>query len=470
MSPLRVRLFAVVGFLCGGAHALAAQAAEPGALVGTVMDSVHNAGLAGARVSLSRLSISYEFTRFAVTDSLGHFKFERLVPGPYAVDFDSPLLESLEVGGTARMTTIVSRGTAIVDLAIPSGATLRTMACPGVAFASRTGALVGAITDAETEQPLAGAEVFAAWSEHTVDSATSTVAPELRTVRVTSDASGQYRMCGVPTGEWLVVQVQRYGRAGAAIRTTMTDSVGVAVLNLSFSGATALSLATSVGTGDGSPAPMVAGSAALTGIVRNRAGEGIAGVEVRLLSTAAAARTNDRGEYLLTGLPAGTHEVEVRQVGYSVIRRPVELRSSRRMRHDIRLERVVSLDSITVSARRSSLYAEFETRRRESIDGKFLTEADVLRIRPTFTSDILYLNPSFRVLGQGPDAKVISSRGGGVGNCPAIIVIDDIEATSINEVEPSQIAAMEFYAGAPGAPFKHKSNQGCGTIMIWTKR
>ena len=434
------------------------------------MDSVHNAGLARARVSLTRLGISYEFTRFAITDSLGHFKFEQLVPGAYAVDFESPLLESLEVGGTARLTTIVSRGTAIVDLAIPSGSTLRALACPGLAFPNRTGALVGAITDAETEQPIAGAEVVAAWSEHTTDSATSSIAPELRTARVMSDASGQYRMCGVPTGEWIVVQVQRSGRAGAAIRTTMTDAVGVAVQHLSFSGASAFSLASSVADLNASPLPVIGGSAALTGIVRDGGGQGLSGVEVRILNTAAVARTNDRGEYLLTGLPSGTQEVEVRQLGYGVIRRPIELRSSRRMRHDIRLDRLVALDSMRVTARRASLYAEFETRRRESIDGKFLTEADVVRVRPKFTSDMVYLNPSFRVLGQGPDAKIISSRGGLQGNCEALIVIDDVEAATINEVAPPEIAAMELYPATAGAPFKHKSKYGCGTIMIWTKR
>ena len=177
-----------------------------------------------------------------------------------------------------------------------------------------------------------------------------------------------------------------------------------------------------------------------------------------------------RGEYLLTGLPAGTQEVEVRQLGYAVIRRPVELRNAQRMRHDVRLDRVVSLDSIKVNARRPSVYAEFETRRRESIDGKFLTEADIVRVQPKFTSDIVYLNPSFHVLGQGPGAKIISSRGGLQGNCETLIVIDDIEAATINEVSPAQIAAMEFYPATAGAPFKHKSKYGCGTIMIWTKR
>jgi hypothetical protein len=456
--------------LCGGGRSLAAQSAEPGALVGTVMDSVHSAGLSGARVSLTRLGIAYEFTRFAFTDSLGHFKFEHLVPGPYAVDFESPLLESLEVGGTARLTSITPRATAIVDLAIPSRATLRTMACPGVGFTARTGALVGVITDADTERPIAGADVVAAWTEHTVDSSANSMAPELRSVRVTSDAAGQYHMCGVTTGEWLLVQVQQFGRAGAAVRTTMTDAVGVAVLNLSFSGTTAYSLASSTGDVNAAPAPIIAGSAALTGIVRDGSGNGVSGAEVRVLSTAAFARTDNHGEYLLTALPAGTQEVEIRQLGYVVIRQPIELRNSVRMRHDIRLDRVVSLDSIKVNARRSSVYAEFETRRRESIDGKFLTEAEIVRVQPKFTSDIVYLNPSFRVLGQGPDAKVISSRGGLQGNCETLIVIDDIEAATINEVSPPQIAAMEFYPATAGAPFKHKSKYGCGTIMIWTKR
>jgi hypothetical protein len=218
------------------------------------------------------------------------------------------------------------------------------------------------------------------------------------------------------------------------------------------------------------PAPIIAGSAALTGIVRDGSGNGVSGAEVRVLSTAAFARTDNHGEYLLTALPAGTQEVEIRQLGYVVIRQPIELRNSVRMRHDIRLDRVVSLDSIKVNARRSSVYAEFETRRRESIDGKFLTEAEIVRVQPKFTSDIVYLNPSFRVLGQGPDAKVISSRGGLQGNCETLIVIDDIEAATINEVSPPQIAAMEFYPATAGAPFKHKSKYGCGTIMIWTKR
>ena len=469
MSSSRVRSIALL-ILCAGGRALDAQSVEPGALVGTVMDSVHKAGLAGARVSLTRLGIAYEFTRFAVTDSLGHFKFERLVPGPYAVDFESPLLESLEVGGTARLTSVAPRATAIVDLAIPSKETLRGLACPGVTFSARDGVLTGVITDADTEQPIAGADVVAAWSEHTVDSSTSSMAPELRTARVTSDAAGQYRMCGVTTGEWLLVQVQRFGRAGAAIRTTMTDAVGVAVLNLSFSGATAFSLASSAGDVNAAPAPSIAGAAALTGIVRDGAGDGVSGAEVRILSTAAFTRTNDRGEYLLTGLPAGTQELEVRQIGYAVFRRPMELRNAIRIRHDVRLDRVVSLDSIKVNARRSSVYAEFETRRRESIDGKFLTEADLVRVQPKFTSDIVFLNPSFRVLGQGPNAKIISSRGGLQGNCETLIVIDDIEAATINEVSPPQIAAMEFYPATAGAPFKHKSKYGCGTIMIWTKR
>jgi hypothetical protein len=470
VSSVRVRLLALLLAVGGSAQALAAQAVEPGALVGTVMDSVHHRGLAGARVSLTRLGIAYEFTRFAITDSLGHFKFERLVPGPYAVDFESALLESLEVGGTARMTTIASNATAIVDLAIPSGTTLRGMACPGVTFPDRTGALTGIVMDAESDQPIAGAEVVAAWSEHTVDSTTNSMTPELRTARVTTDASGQYRMCGVTTGEWLLVQVQHFGRAGAPIRTTMEDAVGVVVLNLSFSGATAVSLASSVNDVNATPAPTVGGSAALTGIVRDASDNAVRGAEVRILNTSALGRTNDRGEYLLTGLPAGTQEIEVRQLGYTVIRRPIELRNSVRMRHDVRLDRIVTLDSIAVNARRSSVYAEFETRRRESIDGKFLTETDIVRVQPKFTSDIVYLNPSFRVIGQGPDAKIISSRGGLQGNCETLIVIDDIESATINEVSPPQIAAMEFYPATAGAPFKHKSKYGCGTIMIWTKR
>jgi hypothetical protein len=42
--------------------------------------------------------------------------------------------------------------------------------------------------------------------------------------------------------------------------------------------------------------------------------------------------------------------------------------------------------------------------------------------------------------------------------------------TSLDDmVPPQQVAAIEVYAGVAGAPAQYQSN-GCGVILVWTKR
>jgi hypothetical protein len=48
------------------------------------------------------------------------------------------------------------------------------------------------------------------------------------------------------------------------------------------------------------------------------------------------------------------------------------------------------------------------------------------------------------------------------------VVIDNMQHQDINWVQPSDIGAMEIYAGPAGAPVQY--DRACGLIVIWTKR
>jgi hypothetical protein len=437
-------------------------------LEGTVTDSIHAAPFAGATVRATRVDGQLESTLTATADRRGRYRFDRVTPGRYAVGVTSSFLDSLEYGGPVTRVDLGASGTTRVDLGTPSRATLQARACPGAALPGGTGALLGTVTSSETDRPLAGARVAVAWSELAIDTATQQVTSGQRAASVTTDENGQYRMCGVPMAEWLVVQVQHADRAGAVVRTSI-GAAGVTVRNLSFSAQGSRPLespASAAAEGDTPPLPE--GDAVLAGTVLRADGAALAGAQVQVLGTAASARTDERGAYTLHRLPAGTLELEVRRIGFAAERRTVELRGGRTTRVDVRLERAVALDSVAVVARRLQ-YPEFESHRRLSISGRFLDQDEIDRRHASSMSEIVYTLNGFWVVGSGPGARVVSSQPSSLGgSCEANIVIDRMPEQRINDVSMSEVAAVEAYPGGRGAPPQYRSP--CGVIMIWTKR
>jgi len=426
-----------------------------------VYDSVHAVPLANATVSVTPVGVARETTFVARTDRRGRFRFESLVPGRYALRFASPMLDSLQYGGSAPLVDVAAGRAARADLAIPSGTTLRALACPGVVFEAGKGALLGLVTDAETGKPLTGAQVAVAWSDLAIDSANAIVADE-RAAKVDVDESGQYRLCGLPTDDPLLVQVQHAGNAGAVLGMKIPDGVGVLVRDVSFSSADASRFSTFADTG-----PLPTGTARLAGIVRDGGGRPVAGAQVRVLGTAARGRTDDRGAYEFSGLPGGTQTVEVRQFGYGVARGPVNLRGEQRTRLDVQLEKVASLDAMNVVATRTLRYPEFEQRRREAIGGRFLDEAQIRKLNLNTVSDYVNFLPGFRAVHERwGGTRFLSIRD---PDCQPVVLVNDLPIASLTDLPtPTMLGALEVYSSTAGAPPSHRSP--CGTIIFWTKR
>jgi hypothetical protein len=467
LTPAVCALAAIGGLCALATTPLRAQSAV-GRIEGTITDSVHARPLAAATVLAVRVEPSAH-SAGARTDARGRYRIDSLPAGRYMVEFASPFLDSLEITLPPRELVVEAGRAARADFALPSGATLRAAACPGLALGAGAGAVVGRVQNADDDSPLADARVVVAWQEVSVDRATLRSEAVERNGEVTTDSLGRYRVCGVPTDEWVQLQVQHAGRAGTALRVLVPDSAGVLVRRLSLSAASARPLAQQRAPSDTLPPAPLTGTASVAGVVRGVGGLPLSDAQVRLLGATAVSVTDARGRFSLGDLPSGTQVLEVRRIGYLLAQQPVELRAGLAAAQDVRLQRIIILDSVSVLARRSR-YREFDEHRKRNGFGTFLTAEDIESRHPFQSSDLFRMIPGFRVTGFGLDAQVVSSRGVVFGGaCAAIVVIDGMPNQDINLIHPSDIGAIESYrAGAP-APPQYGLNR-CGVIVIWSKR
>ena len=471
-SALRAFLtvVALVGCVAGPSRA---QTGDVGRLVGTVRDSVHARPLAGVRVQALGVESPERMRGAATTDSSGKFHIDSLLPGRYMVGFESALLDSLEIVLPPRAVTIAAGHSATLELALPHAATLRGVLCPGLTLAPGTGVVYGHVVNAETEGPLVDADVALQWRELAVFDASGSKTLRAvhadRAASVTTDARGWYRACGVPTGAWVSMQLELEGRVGPVLRVQVDDTLGIAIRHMSFSPSAARDTAEVASDAD---TVRLTGTSTLTGIVRGPGDLPVPSAQVRVKGARGTSETDAEGRYTLSGLPAGTQQLDVRRIGYAVAETLVELRSGAVTTSDVRLQRVVSLDSVRVVAMRSR-YPEFSERRRFSTGGRFLGPEQLQRRHDARTSDIIRALGGFLVENRGGRAMVISARGASMRRCVANVVIDgavwgdDPDLASVDDVHPRDVGAIELYQGG-GAPLEY--DRGCGAVVIWTKR
>jgi hypothetical protein len=459
------------------ASALHAQTLATGTIAGTITDSIHAKPAAGATVLLTRLSPEPSELRTTSTDDRGRFRFDTLVAGRYSVAFATDYLDSLSINVPPREVTLGAGRLERVNFATPSGATLRAAACPGIALSSARGAIIGDVTNADSDSPLGGAQVAVSWTELAVDSALHAVTTQ-RGGLVAADSLGHYRACGVPTDTYLMLQVQDSGRAGSVLTLTVGHDGGVLRrdLSLSFSSARSVasldSAAAAAARHDTVAAPLLTGTATVSGIVHGASDQPLPQAELRIRGAAGMVRTDSAGQFTLTGQPAGSQVLETRHIGFLLSQTPVELRSGRTATASVTLARIVSLDSIRVVAQRSR-YPEFESRRQsKAANGHFLDEEQIEHQHVMQASDLLRMVHGFRVEGSGLDTKVFTTHGNfelsGMGPCEANIVVNGVEHQDINLIDPTNIGAVEAYAGPADAPVEY--DRPCGVIVIWLKR
>jgi hypothetical protein len=313
--------------------------------------------------------------------------------------------------------------------------------CPELALGKGQGVVVGHARNAATEHPLIGATVVVSWTELAVDRATLKSKGEEKIAAVATDDRGEFRLCGVPTGSSLSLQLQHGDDASAEVKLAVSENEGVVARDLSLSADTVAS-----------------GSAMLAGTVRGAGGQPLANAELRVVGARSSAVSDATGRYSLAALPSGTRMLTVRRIGYEVLETPVELRTAQTVQRDVQMLRVVSLDSMRVVALRSQL-PEFEYNRKANPFGIYLGPEEVERRRKVSqTADMLVGLPGVTVSGHGVNAQVGSVHGrNGANKCVGMRLVVDgyIEGMTFNDVPPSAIAAIEVYTQGAFAPSQY---------------
>jgi hypothetical protein len=219
------------------------------------------------------------------------------------------------------------------------------------------------------------------------------------------------------------------------------------------------------------------GTAVVRGRIRETDGTPIPEAQVLVLGREGGARTTPTGTFELGELPGGTHTVEIRAIGFARRREMVNLHPEQPAELDLKLARLaVTLPELEVKAKVA--LSEFDQRRQNGA-GHFITEEDIERRNPLRTEDLFRGVPGFSVVPSGGfDYSIVSTRGVGMSGtqCSPEFYIDgarvivDAQIAGGLPVNPREIYGIETYSGPASAPPQFQSQNGCGSVVIWTRR
>ena len=457
LSVLRMLLVPTIAFV----PSLAAQnPATPGPastgkgqIVGVVVDSLDARFLSGADVVIRGGEPA------AHTDSLGRFNIDSLVPGTYQVGVFHDLLDTLSITLLTSPFRVGPDSTVLVVLAVPSAASLVRRSCPE-SGGTTASAVIGRVSDPETLQPIAGAEVSIAWSEFQVSKAFG-LRRTPRLVRDTTDAAGAYTICGLPSS----LQASLQARRGPAISGEIPIELGDRPVELKAR-TILLSSADSAAK---------SGNATVSGRVVLEGGAASAGSRVELVGSDAVAMTDEKGEFTMRNLPSGSRVLLARHLGYGAETVPVDLSSHNEPRVTITLPKYVAvMDPVLVTARRVAALDKvgFNDRNRSG-SGYYIGPDRLEKMHAINVTDILRMVPGLRV-SYGPNGETVSSSRG-IDNSCVQYYLDDMQFTELEPgdinhfVTGGEVVAVEVYQGPSTPPQFMRGGGDCITIVLWTR-
>jgi hypothetical protein len=441
---------------------LCGRPAAAQARTGSIRGVVHDSLLASGPIPDALVEI-LELGREKRTDARGSFRFDSVPGGRYSVAFTHPSLNAIGLVPPERVVELGAGIDVSIVLATPSASTIHARLCRGSREAN-TGLLLGRLRDARTGGPLGGGEVRGEWEEAIVSTAGGIVRRG-RTVRAATDAGGRFQLCGVPLDVGVLLTTTAGPARGAPLELQMGGRL-VAVRDLSLAPETG-------------PAPR---SARVAGRVRGEDGSPIGNALVALLGRPGGTRTDSSGRFRLDQLPPGSFTLDVRALGFTRGRAPLELEPGREATAEVTLARLaVELPEVAVES--DAALADptgFAARRGRGVGGYFISREDVLRRGSIRTEDLLRTVPGIKIEPVGAtDYQIVSLRGGAgfSPTCAPTVYIDGIripldpEFGSGLPILPEEIHGIEIYQSPASAPIEFRvAGENCGIILAWTRR
>jgi hypothetical protein len=460
-APRRLCLAALIAF----APALGAQQTTPSTppapaktgkaqIIGVVVDSLNGRYLSNADIIIEGAKTSLE------TDSLGKFEIDTLPPGTYQVGVFHALLDTLSIALASKPFHVGPDSSSFIVLAVPSAATIVHGMCPVQPNARGSSAVIGHVNDPETLRPVAQAEVSVAWTEIEVSKEFG-IRRTGRLVHDTTDGSGAFKICGLPSSLQATLQARR----GSTVTAEIPISLGENPIELL---ARTLLLSTADST-------TKVGNAAVSGVVLLEGSPANAGSRVELVGTDVVAVTNDKGEFTMNNLPSGSKVLLARHLGFGAETVPVDLSSHEEKHVTMKLVKFVAvMDPILVTARRTAALDKIGfSQRKKSGAGYFIGPDRLMNMHPNAVTDILRMVPGLRV-SYGPYGDVVSSSRGSGSGCVQYY-LDDMPYTEATPgditsfVTGGEVVAVEVYQDTNTPPQYTRAGTACTTIVLWTR-
>lgn len=215
---------------------------------------------------------------------------------------------------------------------------------------------------------------------------------------------------------------------------------------------------------------------AVSGIVKDSAGTALSNVEVMMMRSGRAVRTDSVGHFLLAAIPAGKTDIGFRRVAFEPVVVSLQIPIDDTTDVEVRLGGITPLlPAVVVNEKveHNRILEQFEARRKLGA-GYFVTRADIERRRPNALSDYMRMVPGVRIVTLDNGRTALRFARNPRGNCPPQYFVDGIPTSNfdIDEVLPGDVEGIELYAGAAGVPPQFNRFYGttiCGTILIWTR-
>jgi len=207
-------------------------------------------------------------------------------------------------------------------------------------------------------------------------------------------------------------------------------------------------------------------------VVRDSVGAPLADVEVAIISGSRMRQfvmTDADGKFVLTGMAAAVVPLRVRRVGYSMQMFDVDARLPTSKSLEIVLTMAPSeLQEVTIEGDRGRLHEFYQRKEQRAAFARFLEQSDIRR------AGVMHSSEMFRTV---PGVVLRTASGGNtlrIRDCQPMVWLDGqrVPGAELDEViQPTDIAAMEFYPSSAGVPaqYTERANRLCGVIIVWSR-
>jgi hypothetical protein len=437
-----------------------------GSINGVAFDSLLMKPIVGAQIELVGTLTS------AKTNDKGRFVFNRVPVGRYQIALSNADLDSLGFGTLGAEVTVLADQRIETIIGPPSLRTVWNRNCyGGNTIGADSGVVWGSVRDAATGGVPLNAGVTFEWYNLDPKLVNGLLIVESRK-SVGTNSDGIYFACGLPTR----IAVSSTGVSDSSASGRISIALGdrsVQRLDLALSTEMLVRAVEPNATAeDAVNAEKLRGTASIRGRVIDNRNKPMENAIVALVGAEEVARTRGSGEFSLSNLPAGTHNLSVRRIGQEPVMQTVQLRPSEQTEVLVTMSSAVALTTVNVFANRSKsrLRLEYEQRRKSALG--YAIDGSVIEKR----ADLYSIFRDFRHMIVDRDGFGLSivTRTILRGRCAPQAFLDGfpVEMALASSLPTDMYRGIEVYENPFMVPAEYitTGTLACGAVLFWTKR